>query len=208
MTARTAFVDDEVVSAIGRGTEQFVIVGAGYDGRALRFGVAGTRWFEVDHPATQPDKRRRLSSLGARTDHVSFVPVDLLTDDVADALDEAGHDPRRPTLFICEGLFSYLPVSAGASLCAALHARGCPESRLVANFRVADLSRRPGLQRAVDAVLAALGERRQSNYAPGDPEQMLGTAGWATDRRGSTKPNRAAGDSHLLLVAAAHADPV
>ena len=50
----------EVARALGRGIEQIVLLGAGYDGRALRFGGGAVRWFEVDLPAPQADKRRRL----------------------------------------------------------------------------------------------------------------------------------------------------
>jgi len=57
--ARTAFFDRVVVSAIDRGVAQVVIGGAGYDGRAFRYAKPGVRWFEVDHPATQADKRAR-----------------------------------------------------------------------------------------------------------------------------------------------------
>lgn len=39
--------------------------GGGYDGRALRFGGGATRWFEIDHSATQADKRKRLDLVGA-----------------------------------------------------------------------------------------------------------------------------------------------
>ena len=61
---RTRVVDAEVARAIGRGTAQVVLLGAGYDGRALRFGGGAVRWFEVDLAATLADKRRRLDALG------------------------------------------------------------------------------------------------------------------------------------------------
>ena len=57
LRARTAFFDRVVVGALERGVTQVVVVGAGYDGRALRYAKPGVRWFEVDHPATHADKR-------------------------------------------------------------------------------------------------------------------------------------------------------
>ena len=67
LAARTVFFDRVVVSARSiAGMTQAVIVGAGYDGRALRYAKPGVRWFEVDHPATQHDKRERLDRLGHR----------------------------------------------------------------------------------------------------------------------------------------------
>jgi O-methyltransferase involved in polyketide biosynthesis len=62
-----------VVDAIDRGVKQVVILGAGYDGRALRFRTPGVRFFEVDHPATQIDKLRRLAALGVSVAGISFV---------------------------------------------------------------------------------------------------------------------------------------
>ena len=79
MAERTRVVDAEVARAIGRGTTQVVLLGAGYDGRALRFGGGAVRWFEVDLPATQADKRRRLDALGIRPAAVSYLPLDLAT---------------------------------------------------------------------------------------------------------------------------------
>jgi O-methyltransferase involved in polyketide biosynthesis len=63
-----------------------VVVGAGYDGRAIRFASPGVRFFEVDHPATQLDKRARLASVGVVLPDVVFLPIDLLQDNLRSAL--------------------------------------------------------------------------------------------------------------------------
>src|SRR5260370_26697945 len=63
LEARTRFFDRVVIGAIDRGVRQIVVGAAGYDGRALRYARSGVRWFEVDHPATQRDKRDRLARL-------------------------------------------------------------------------------------------------------------------------------------------------
>ncbi len=63
LRGRTSFFDRVVVNALEPEVTQVVVVGAGYDGRALRYAKLGVRWFEVDHPATQIDKRRRLERL-------------------------------------------------------------------------------------------------------------------------------------------------
>src|SRR4051812_25205233 len=55
---RTAAIDGAGRDAIAGGATQLVILGAGYDGRAWRMPeLAGAKVFEVDHPATQGDKR-------------------------------------------------------------------------------------------------------------------------------------------------------
>jgi O-methyltransferase involved in polyketide biosynthesis len=59
LAARTSFFDNQTLEALDAGLAQVVIVGAGYDGRALRFRKSGVRFLELDHPSTQRDKRRR-----------------------------------------------------------------------------------------------------------------------------------------------------
>jgi methyltransferase (TIGR00027 family) len=162
------------------------------------------RWIEVDHPSTQLDKRRRLSSLGVGLDHVSFAAVDLMTDDLDTALSVAGHATEAPTLFICEGLLAYLPLDTSRSLCRTLRERSHADSILAANFRIAPTAglRGRSLRRAVDAVLAAMGEHRRTDFRPGDPEDLLAESGWTIVRQDRSTPSRADGGSHLLVLAA------
>jgi methyltransferase (TIGR00027 family) len=108
LAARTRFFDRAVVTALGRGGQQVIIGGAGYDGRAFRYAKPGVRWFEVDHPATQRDKRERLERLGITSRQVRFVEADFTRDPVAELLAEAGVDTGRPGLFLLEGVAVYL----------------------------------------------------------------------------------------------------
>jgi methyltransferase (TIGR00027 family) len=204
MAARTKFFDDETVAALARGVRQVVIVGAGYDGRALRFRSPGVRWIEVDHPATQPDKQARLRRLGVSVDHITFAAVDLTTDDLASALANAGHDATGPTLFICEGLLAYLPPQTARQLCKTLRRRAHPESVLAVNFRVAPATdpARGSLRAAVDGLLSVIGERRLNDFGPGDGESMVEATGWSIARREASSPSRLDGGTHLLVIAA------
>ena len=94
---RTAFIDEETLGAVTGGIGQVVLVGAGYDGRSLRFRRSGVRFFELDHPATQADKRRRLEALGVPLDNLTFVEIDLMSDRVDVALARAGQSDVRPS---------------------------------------------------------------------------------------------------------------
>jgi len=133
MTARTAFFDDAVLAAIARGTTQVVTVGAGYDDRALRFRTPGVRYFEVDQPSTQADKRGRVRDMGAESD-IAFVAVDLRDDDLGDALAGAGQNRTAATLFVCEGLLVYLDEAIIRSVLGTLHDRSGRGSHLVASL--------------------------------------------------------------------------
>lgn len=109
LALRTRFFDEAVVRALEHDVHQIVILGAGYDARALRFHTPGVRFFEVDHPATQADKRDRLERVGASLDGITFVPADFTEPGLADALAAAGHERPLPTQFLCEGVLRYLP---------------------------------------------------------------------------------------------------
>ena len=130
LAARTRYFDGVVVRALQRGVTQVVIAGAGYDGRALRYAKPGVKWFELDHPATQADKRERLARLGLTAPEVVFVAADFVIDDVAAELGAAGQRSDIATLFLCEGVAVYLEKEVLEGLLCGLRARAAPESRL------------------------------------------------------------------------------
>jgi len=205
MRRRTEWFDKATVEAVNDGVQQIVIVGAGYDGRTLRFSTDGVRWIEVDHPATQTDKRRRVEALGVPLDHVSFAAVDLVNDDLDAALDGAGHRAQDASLFICEGLLSYLPMATIISLLNVLRDRATPESRLAANFRVTAPPRWLGdhVAHAVfDGILKLIGEKRLTVLGEGDPERLLTETGWAIQRQDIADSTRLDGGSRGMLVVA------
>jgi methyltransferase (TIGR00027 family) len=93
VTCRSRYTEEALARGVGRGMDQYVLLGAGLDSFAYRSPLADqVRVFEVDHPAMQDDKRRVV---GAAPDGVRFVPVDLSRGSLADALDRAGFDPAR-----------------------------------------------------------------------------------------------------------------
>jgi methyltransferase (TIGR00027 family) len=200
MVARTRFFDQETLRGMTRDVRQVVIVGAGYDGRPLRFRQSGVRFFEVDHPATQVDKRRRLESLGVPLDHIQFVPIDLMTDRIEHVLPPAGHRRSEASLFLCEGLLLYLSKPAVESLLAGLRSLAAPDSRLV-------LTSREGistvatwfLTSARQLLYAAIGEPRRSAFRPGETASLLNRAGW-TIAREQHRWTRA-GNDRLLIAA-------
>lgn len=112
---RTKYIDDCLNTCIDDGIEQLVILGAGYDSRAYRFDGLNPRVkvFEVDHPATQEVKMKRVARLlGRLPDHVVFVPVDFEQDKLHHKLFEKGYDRSRKTFFIWEGVTYYLTAKA------------------------------------------------------------------------------------------------
>jgi len=189
LRSRTSFFDRVVVDSIDGGTAQVVVVGAGYDGRSLRYAKPGVRWFELDHGDTQADKRSRLDRLHIVSAAIVFAAVDFAVDDVAAALGQAGHDRARTTLFACEGVAGYLPEAVLSSLLGSLSRCAAPGSKLAADLPLrpespSEQSRRSLLQAAV----ARLGEPMVFALPRDELGSFLTGAGWslrqATDPAG------------------------
>jgi len=200
---RTRFFDGQVLAAISAGVPQVVICGAGYDDRALRFRSPGVRFFELDHPATQADKARRLRDMGADLRGVALAPADFRDDDAAAVLAAAGHDASRPTLFLCEGLLVYLDRAVILRLLAGLRSRAAERSWLAASVG----AHPEGLDSGQVAVALNSGRRH------GDTEPWLtvlpvpgwlglfAEAGWRIENQAAQRQVTAGEGRSLLVVA-------
>ena len=116
--ARTRCFDDALLSEAADGIQQVVILGAGYDSRAIRFAneLKGVRVFEVDHPGTQARKMSILLRSNIEVPkNIQYVPVDFNRDALEAELVKKGFSRSRRTLFLWEGVSYYLqkPVVAG-----------------------------------------------------------------------------------------------
>ncbi|HTX72203.1 MAG TPA: SAM-dependent methyltransferase [Rectinemataceae bacterium] len=110
--ARQTFFDT-VVERYLAGAAQFVILGAGFDTRALRLTPdVALRAFEVDAAGTQAIKREALKRAGIDAAGLTLVAADFEKDDWLALLVDAGFDPGRPTLLIWEGVTMYLDRAA------------------------------------------------------------------------------------------------
>ncbi|HUN32214.1 MAG TPA: SAM-dependent methyltransferase [Trebonia sp.] len=176
--ARTAFFDRAVVGALSQGIEQIVVGAAGYDGRSLRYAKPGVRWFEVDHPATQADKRERLARLGIDTSHVRFIAADFTTDPIARPLAEAGLDASQPALFLYEGIAVYLSKEVNESVLAQFRSVTTAGSLLAISVSLTRGEREPDSRAGFRARVAALGEPAQSILEPAEARDLLARAGW------------------------------
>ncbi|MBA3393794.1 MAG: SAM-dependent methyltransferase [Deltaproteobacteria bacterium] len=170
MQVRTRVIDDVVRTFALQDNAQLVLLGAGYDCRALRLPELGeTRVFEVDHPATQGHKRRVLDKIGY-TSPSTYVTWDFETqpmDDLPAALAESGHDPTAPTLTIWEGVTMYLTEPAIEASLAAIRAWSAAGSQLAMTYFARGRLARPTLTtRAIAAVVARVGEPWRWGWVP------------------------------------------
>lgn len=176
LALRTVVTDAAVRSAVEQGTTQFVILGAGLDGRAWRMPeLAGRRVFEVDHPDTQSYKLQCLGRLPPSVANLEFVGVDFERESLDDALSRAGHDPSVHTCWIWEGVVMYLSKDVVQSTLRVVAARSCPGSTLIVNYHTA---KRRGL---MALWLRVLGEPDLSVWSPEDMARGLRDAGFRVD---------------------------
>ena len=78
--ARTAYFDSLFVAALNDRVPQIVLLGAGYDSRAYRFGGFNqcTQIYELDNAPTQERKKACLKKAKIEIpQHVAFVPIDF-----------------------------------------------------------------------------------------------------------------------------------
>ncbi|MGW5100478.1 class I SAM-dependent methyltransferase [Streptomyces sp. NPDC004100] len=188
---RTVAIDDALRAGV---SDQLVILGAGLDTRAWRLSaLAGTDVWEVDHPASQQDKRARLTEAAPETAarSVRFVPVDFATDDLGAALDAAGHDPALPTTWLWEGVVPYLTRDQIRATLSALTARTAPGSTLVVNYQSPSARAAAGrlLTRLLGNAITA-GEPWRSLWTPAQMATLLAEHGF-----------RVTSDTSLLTLA-------
>jgi methyltransferase (TIGR00027 family) len=176
---RTEFFDNTLLDACAAGAQQVVIVGAGYDGRSLRYRQPGVTFYEVDHPATQADKQARLRRAGADASDVRFVAVDFGHESIAERLGAAGHDADVVSHFICEGVTPYLPNDDLTALVDDVAERAAPGSTLAIDFAQRSTSGlRDLMLRAVRTGTALMGERMVTMLSADEAVELLERGGW------------------------------
>lgn len=112
MIVRTKFIDEALEHGIEHGARQVAILGAGFDSHGYRYQelLEHARVFEIDRPAMQALKRRRVDEvLGGPPQNLTYVPIDFQHEHLPDVLHRRGYDLSVPTFFIMEGLSMYLP---------------------------------------------------------------------------------------------------
>ena len=137
LAVRERYIDDYLEACLSDGTEQLVILGAGYDARAYRFEAfkTGVKVFEVDHPATQAVKLKKLAAIfGARPAHVTYVPIDFDQQTLAQGLLASGYDEGRKTLFIWQGVTQYLTPQAVDDTLAFVAGHAGPGSSIIFDY--------------------------------------------------------------------------
>jgi methyltransferase (TIGR00027 family) len=189
LAVRTAFFDEYFLNAAASGVRQVVILAAGLDARAWRLPWPdGTTVFELDQAKVLDFKSTTLQRRGADpTSRLVSVAIDL-RQDWPTALQEAGFDPSRPTVWSAEGLLRYLPARAQDLLFERIQALSPSGSWLATNAPAESAldPERLARQREQSHRLRVAAARVLDTEVPADedlwyPEERTEVTGWLRD---------------------------
>jgi methyltransferase (TIGR00027 family) len=200
---RTRFFDERIHMAIKEGPCQVVVVGAGYDDRAHRFAAPQARFIEVDHPATQADKRARLDRLGVDTSGIVYLSADVEQESLSEPL-AAELEPDVPTLFVCESILPYLQRASAKALLRALSEASGGMAQLAADVPIIPTRLNGQVTFYSFRLFARLaGEPVRTTFSPAEVAAFLDGAGWCETQRITGKElGMPAGRAEWLFVVA------
>ena len=167
------------------GVRQFVLLGAGNDAFLLRRPdlTKRLRVFELDHPDSQAEKRRRLRALGfEESANVHFVPIDFERESAGDALARSGFDSDAPAFFAWLGVVAYLTKDAIRSTLRSIRAASAVGSQIVFDYPIAldllagDTERARAAE--VNRSTADVGEPRHARHDPAELTREVNALGW------------------------------
>jgi len=182
IVCRCRYFDDYLQKCLQSGTAQVVILGAGLDSRSYRGELlqGSAKTFEVDHPATQASKIKRLKKVfGTIPAYVTYVPIDF-NDETLDKLLACGFDRSLKTLFMWEGVTPYLNAEAVDATLAWVRANAALGSAIIFDYQsLAGLVQAQTRRNYVYTVLSRIsGERRNFGIEQSQIEDFLTCRGF------------------------------
>jgi len=169
---RTVHIDTSMRDCLMGGATQVVVLGAGLDSRAYRFGAQyrNVTFYEVDFPPTLKFKTERVRQvLGRIPKDVRYVPVDFTKDDLKTQLEHAGYREQGKTFFVWEGVVYYIPESAVRATLQFVADHSAGGSRIIFDYALATNRRinNPG------DLFARWGEPFVFGFPADGPSRML-----------------------------------
>lgn len=112
--ARTKYIDDLLKQTISNGVKQVIILGAGFDTRALRLDfLESVPVIEIDHPNTSNFKSATYqNSIGSLPENITFYQIDFNKQSLDELAIEHNFYFSNPTTIIWEGVTNYLTEAA------------------------------------------------------------------------------------------------
>jgi methyltransferase (TIGR00027 family) len=177
--ARTKYIDAVFQEALAEGFDQILILGAGFDTRALRFRTeaGSTRVFELDVPITQQAKLDQYAKRGLSIPpNAAFISIDFDKESLPQKLGEGGFAGGVRTLFVLEGLLMYLQPQSVDETLKVIEAFSGGGSEVVFDYVRASVLRRAGShygEREIAETVAKAGERWHFGIEERELEESL-----------------------------------
>lgn len=140
--SRSRYTEDKLGEAVHEGVKQYIILGAGMDSFAFREPelMNHISVFELDLPATQAFKRRRLNELGWKEPaNLQYVEADFTKETAAGILQRSVYDPKLPSFFNWLGVTYYLPKEAVYTTLQSVAGVAPPGSMIVFDYLDSDI---------------------------------------------------------------------
>ncbi|MBN1662062.1 MAG: SAM-dependent methyltransferase [Deltaproteobacteria bacterium] len=172
--ARTKYIDAVFERMPTEPFDQILILGAGFDTRALRFqeNLQNTRVFELDIVMTQQAKigqyQKRHLAVPA---NVTFIAIDFDKETLPVKLDEAGFRMGERSLFIMEGLLMYLQSVSVRTTFQTIQAYAGKGSRVIFDYIHAAVLRNEGVyygETGIAKTVSGAGEQWQFGIEKGE----------------------------------------
>jgi methyltransferase (TIGR00027 family) len=179
--------DELVEAAVERGVRQYLVLSAGMDS----FGLRRTdlrpplRVIELDHPAPQAIKRRRIERATRRwPDGLELVPIDFETTSIEDALATSSFDRTQPAVASWLNSIAYLTTEATTASLRGLARVLTPGSQLIFNYppRVRLTDEQRAALTALRASVASRGEPLRDTYEPERMVEIVQDAGFVVEQ--------------------------
>lgn len=179
IVGRARFVEDLVEEQVKEGVSQYIILGAGLDTFAQRRVDLTSRLhiFEIDQPATQAWKQKRLIETGFTIpDWLHFVPVDFEAGQSWwDQLIASRFDRHKPTVVVSTGVSMYLTKEANVATLEQVAALA-PGSTFAMTFMLALEHLESTEKSMMEFVMQKAHEAGTPFLSLYSPEDMLATA--------------------------------
>jgi len=183
---RARYAEEHVADAYANGIRQLVVLGAGLDSFALRrpASLGDLRVYEVDHPATQRWKRRRLAELGdPLPESLAFVECDFETTSLTSALRTTAFRAEEPAVVSWLGVVYYLNEETVRGALRELALLLAPGSSVVLDYQF-PMDRLPQRYRDIferqSAFLRGAGEPQINRYREDELRAEIFAAGFTS----------------------------
>ncbi len=172
---RARYTEEQLSKSISKGLSQYVVLSAGLDSFALRRKdlFETLKVYEVDHPASQVYKQKRLSELKLDIpDNLEFVSVDFEKESLTDGLARSSYSDKHRAFFSWLGTTPYLTQDAVFQTLSKIAAIAAPGSELVFDYMIPKKHIEPAGLPTVEALERFVARRSEPFLSSFDPFEL------------------------------------